>query len=146
MNPYLEKVQRGARFRSFKRGARVEIVPLIDVMFLLVAFLMVVTISMVRQKGIFVDLSPAETSDSSLTEENALILSVDESGTFFLNKKEIDTDALRKFFAAKAKESSDTPVVINADKNARHESVIEALDLVRSAGLHNAIFSVEPKE
>ena len=145
-NPYLQKLQKGPQSGRFSRRARVEIIPLIDVMFLLVAFFMVITISMVMQKGIFVDLSPAETGDSSMNEQDTLVVSVDADGTFFLNKEEISTELLAQRLADAAKQDVDIPVVINADRQARHESVVEALDLVRRSELHNVIFSVEPKE
>lgn len=147
MNPYLEKLQRGPKGGAFRpRRARVEIIPLIDVMFLLVAFFMVVTISMVMQKGIFVDLSPAETADSSLEEQDSLVITVDAEGAFFLDKEAISLEELGAKLLESAALDKDTPVVINADKGARHEQVIEALDLVRRSELHNVIFSVEPKE
>ncbi len=147
MNPYLEKLQRGPKGGAFHpRRARVEIIPLIDVMFLLVAFFMVVTISMVMQKGIFVDLSPVETADSSLEEQDSLVITVDADGAFFLDKEAISLEELGANLLETAALNKDTPVVINADKRARHEQVIEALDLVRRSELHNVIFSVEPKE
>ena len=146
MNPYLQKLNRGPGQARFSRRARVEIVPLIDVMFLLVAFFMMVSISMVMQKGIFVDLSPADTADSSMDEKDALVVSVDAQGVFYLNKEEISPEALGSFLAGKASADKDTSVVINADKGARHENVIEALDIVRKSALHNVVFSVEPRE
>jgi biopolymer transport protein ExbD len=146
MNPYVQKFQQGAHGVRNSRRARVEIIPLIDVMFLLVAFFMVISISMVLQKGIFVDLSPAETADSKMDEPDSLVLSVDASGEFYLEKGKVSVEALADFFAKKAKEDRDVSIIINADRQARHEDVIKALDLVRSSGLHNVIFSVEPKE
>ena len=146
MNPYLQKLARLPHRRRGLQRARIEILPLIDVMFLLVAFFMVVSISMVMQKGIFVDLSPAETSDSSMQEQDTLVISVDADGSFFLNKEKILAELLADVLSKAAQDDKDIPVVINADKQARHESVIEALDLVRRSELHNVIFSVEPKE
>jgi biopolymer transport protein ExbD len=146
VNPYLTKLQRGpSRQRIFKR-ARVEIVPLIDVMFLLVAFFMVVSISMVTQKGIFVDLAPAETSDSSMDDKDALVVSVDAKGDLFLDKAAVTALELEEILRRKALDNLDVSVTINADKDARHSDVIGALDLVRRSKLHNVIFSVEPKE
>lgn len=146
MNPYIHKLKNGPSSVHLSRKARVEIIPLIDVMFLLVAFFMVVSMSMVMQKGIFVDLSPAETADSSMKEDNSLIVSVDEEGIFYLNKEVIELVSLKEFLMKKARFNKDTDVVINADKKARHEMVVQALDVVRKSGLHNVIFSVEPKE
>lgn len=142
MNPYHQKFHRG---RSLRR-ARVEILPLIDVMFLLVAFFMVISISMVMQKGIFVDLSPAKTADSSMEDNDSLVVSVNPDGTFFLNKEEISQERLSTALKEIALANKERAIVINADRQARHENVIEALDIIRETGLHNVIFSVEPKE
>ena len=146
MNPYLQQIQKGAHRARFSKRARVEILPLIDVMFLLVAFFMVTSISMVVQKGISVDLAPAETSNSTMEDVEVLTISVNKDGAFFLDKEPIELAALTSLLAVKAKENEDTPVVINADKSALHGRVVEALDLVRKSTLHNVIFAVEPKD
>jgi biopolymer transport protein ExbD len=146
MNPYIHKLNRGSFARKYNRSARVEIVSLIDVMFLLVAFFMVVSISMVSQKGIFVDLSPAQTADSSMDDSDSLVVSVDAEGSFYLNKDKISFEELEKFLLQKSSLDKDVSVVINADKGARYESVISALDIVRKSKFHNIIFSVEPRE
>ncbi|MCB0334324.1 MAG: biopolymer transporter ExbD, partial [Bdellovibrionales bacterium] len=122
------------------------IIPLIDVMFLLVAFFMGVSISMVMQKRSFVDLSPAETADTSMEEKDTFVLSVEAAALFFLNKERIELEGLSSLLTARARENPHTAVVINADRQARHEHVIEARDVVRRSGLHNVIFSVEPRE
>jgi len=147
MNPYLQKLQKGPNSskRNFGR-ARVEIIPLIDVMFLLVAFFMVVSMSLVMQKGIFVDLAPAHTADSSMEEQDTLVISVDDTGEFFLNKDKITLKDLSVFLLKKAKIDPETSIVIKADRQARHEDVVKALDLVRKSKLHKVIFSVEPKQ
>lgn len=146
MNPYVLKMgKRGAPGRTARR-ARVEIIPLIDVMFLLVAFFMVVSISMVLQKGIMVDLAPAESADSSLTDEKLIVVSVGPDGGLFLNKESVERGSLAEVLHQKALDDKDTGVVLNADKNARHEDVVGALDIIRKSSLHNVIFSVEPKE
>ncbi len=146
MNPYVSKMGRGGVGRRMARRARVEIVPLIDVMFLLVAFFMVVSISMVLQKGIVVDLAPAESADASLADDTLIVVSVDAAGGLFLNKDAIDAEALGRLLLEKAQENKDTAVVLNADKNARHKDVVTALDIIRKSTLHNVTFSVEPTE
>lgn len=146
MNPYVSKMGRGGVGRRMARRARVEIVPLIDVMFLLVAFFMVVSISMVLQKGIVVDLAPAESADASLADDTLVVVSVDAAGGLFLNKDPIDAEALGMLLHEKAQENKETAVVLNADKNARHKDVVAALDIIRKSTLHNVTFSVEPTE
>ena len=147
MNPYLRHFQNPVQHGRLVRRARVEIIPLIDVMFLLVAFFMVVSISMVAQKGIFVDLAPAITGDSSLEgDDEALVISVDAGGAFYLNKELIIEGELSSILSERAQKTPDIAVILNADKQAAHAKVIAALDLVRQSGLHNVIFAVEPRD
>jgi len=146
MNPYLRHFQNPVQQGRSVRRARVEIIPLIDVMFLLVAFFMVVSISMVAQKGIFVDLAPAITGDSSFEDSESLVLSIDGSGSLFLNKESLSEQALSLRLQERAQQAIKTSVIINADKQTPHEQVIAALDLVRQSGLHNVIFAVEPRD
>ena len=146
MNPYLRHFQNPAQQGRSVRRARVEIIPLVDVMFLLVAFFMVVSISMVAQKGIFVDLAPAITGDSSIESDEALVISVDADGSFYLNKEQIVEGELAAVLSKKAQDTPHIAVIINADKQAAHAGVIAALDLVRQSGLHNVVFAVEPRD
>lgn len=144
MNPY-NGIPEGFRSKcQQQRRARVEIIPLIDVMFLLVAFLMVTSISMVVQKGIFVDLASARSSSDHNRDSEVLVISVNQSGELFLNRKTIDEKELLQELEAAVALDKNRSVIINADRDARHGAVISALDLVRQSGLHNIVFSTEP--
>lgn len=145
MNPYLSNSGAGSRLRWKRTRARVEIVPLIDVMFLLVAFFMVVTMSMVMQRGIGVDLAPAETGNPLEEDADELVLSVDENGTYFLDKKELTDSELLSQLRGFAEIDTDRTVKVDVDEEARHKSLIKALDILRKSGLHNVVFSVEPE-
>ena len=129
-----------------RKAARVEILPLIDVMFLLVAFFMVISMSMIVQKGINVDLSPAETGESTTQDTESVVLSVNVAGEIFLNREPISKTDLNKALNRYATHDPARAVVLNADKGATHGNVISILDLVRKSGLHNVIFSVGPDE
>ena len=144
MNSQTQNFNQFQQHRQRLGRARLEIVPLIDIMFLLVAFFMIVSISMVVQKGIFVDLSPAETGEDS-DQQDTLTVSVDSNGALYLNKDEIDRDALLTALNDAANEDRDRSVILNADEMARHRAVITALDTIRKSGLHNIVFSVEPE-
>ncbi|MCB0339955.1 MAG: biopolymer transporter ExbD, partial [Bdellovibrionales bacterium] len=72
-----------------RRRARVDIVPLIDVMFLLVAFFMLLSISMVFQKGISVDLSVSGTSETNSEQLEPLVISITSLGEYFLGENRI---------------------------------------------------------
>lgn len=134
-----------AVLHSQRRRARVEIIPLIDVMFLLVAFFMVISISMVLQEGIAVNLSTADTGEAMAREESSLTITVAADGNLFLQKEAIGQSQLQRALVKEAAQRPETSVTINADQDALHGDVVAILDLVRRVGLTNVVIAVEPK-
>jgi len=126
------------------RKARIEIIPLIDVMFLLLCFFIYATMNMVVQQGIFVDLASSKTSKATPTDTQQLVLSVDKNGQYYANQRFISKKALSQRLK-QIKNSYGTQVVVNADKEASHGQVVGLLDLVRQNGIEEAIFAVEPE-
>ena len=126
-----------------ERKARVEILPLIDVMFLLLCFFIYVTMMMVVQKGIFVDLASAKSGTDMQEEKKLLTLSIDHSGQIYLDKELIEESRLKERLREYKKE--DPVLVINADKGVEHRRVIGLLDLVRQEGMSEIVFTVEPQ-
>ncbi len=71
-----------------KRRARLEIVPLIDIIFFLLAAFVLVSLSMVKNKGIPVVLPKAATGESSERQEH-LVIGISEAGQYYLDKREM---------------------------------------------------------
>ena len=125
--------------------SKINLLPLIDVMFLLISFFLVTSIHMVLQQGIQVDLSPAETAEA-LKKLDRSTLSIDADGAFYLNKDLLSSTALSTVLRTLAEKNKEHIITIEADKQSHHGALIEALDRIRQAGLHNVVFSVEKKE
>ncbi len=123
--------------------ARIEIIPLIDIMFFLLASFMLVSLSMVNLKSIRVNLPTASSAATTTEQRRDLVdLSVDRAGEMFLDKKPLDDQEL---VAALSEEMAGNPrlrVLISGDRDARHGDVIHALDLVRSAGIDKVAFEI----
>lgn len=129
------------------RKARVEMIPLIDCMFLLLCFFIYVTMSMVVQRGIFVDLAKARTGERVEEQDrNSLYLSITREGVFYLDKIRVSEMVLKDRLRRFRNEKKEGTVLINADKEVTHERVMAALDLVRQSGIAQVVFTVEPKE
>src|SRR3989442_15123171 len=74
------------------KRARIEIIPLIDVMFFLLASFMMVSLSQVHMKGIKVNL-PTGSSGETQSKRDYISVSVDKDGHYFFDKDEVtDTD------------------------------------------------------
>jgi biopolymer transport protein ExbD len=123
--------------------ARIEIVPLIDIMFFLLAAFMLVSLSMVNMKSIKVNL-PTATAATAETKKDFLNISVDKSGAFFLDKQLVGQNELAAALASMHATNAALRVFISGDKEARHGEVVRALDIVRGAGIQKVAFEIRP--
>ena len=125
------------------RRARVEMIPLIDMFFLLLVFFIFGVFSMTQQQGLLVDLPTAQTATTS--QEEAMTISLTADGALWLNQQPVAleglVDALRH-----APHEPDALVVLNADAQVSHGRVIATLDRVRQAGLSRVSFQTATPE
>ena len=126
-----------------EQEARIEIVPLIDIMFFLLAAFMLVSLSMVNMKSIKVNL-PTATAATADAKRDFLNISVDKAGALFLDKKLVGQNELATALASMHATNSALRVFISGDKDARHGEIIRALDIVRSAGIEKVAFEIRP--
>ena len=117
--------------------SQINILPMIDIIFAILSFLIVSTLYLSKVDTIPVDLPKATSSISQ--NDNFIIISIDEVGNLFINQKKILLSDLRRNILNLMDKNSKV-VVLNADKNVSHGVVIKVLDSVRSVeGLNIAI-------
>lgn len=124
------------------RKARIELIPLIDVMFFLLASFIFVSLSMVQQKGIKVDIPAAATGEANRKEYSAVSITAD--GKLFLDKRPVSLDELQAALQLMAGRPEEPRLYISADRQARHGDVVAVLDATRRAGLHKVSFETRP--
>ena len=116
---------------------QINILPMIDIIFAILSFLIVSSIYLSQVNTIPVELP--EAMSSGRQNDKFIIISIDGLGDLFLNEDRILLDDLRININNLIDKSSKT-VVVNADKNVSHGVVIKVLDLLRSVdGLKIAI-------
>lgn len=115
----------------------IDILPMIDIIFSILAFLIISSLYLTRVDTISLDLPKAS---NSIKQNNKFVnISIDKSGNLFINKKSINYFDLKDKVVDLLNESKNL-VVINADKNVSHGFVISVLDVLRSIdGLKLAI-------
>lgn len=121
--------------------ARIEIIPLIDIMFFLLAAFMLVSLSLVNLKSVKVNLPTAATASAD-TKQDLVSISVDKAGLAYLEAKPIGQNELALALSAMAKTNSEARVFISGDQDARHGDVVRVLDVVRSAGVQKVAFEI----
>ncbi len=133
------------RTKGRRKKARIEIIPLIDIMFFLLACFMLVSLTMAGSKAVKVSLPTAQTGDPE-NKPNTLSISVAASGAIFLDKKPVGRNELQSQLEQQRSAHANTRVVISGDVDARHGNMIAVLDRVRSAGIQNVAFQVRESD
>ena len=117
-----------------KRRARIEIIPLIDIMFFLLATFVMVSLSMIRNQGINVNLPVAATS-APQDRKNYVSITVTEKGEFYWNKEPVDLAVVVSRLRQLKQSEADSKVFINGDAKAHFEDIVAVLDEARKVGI-----------
>lgn len=118
-----------------KRRARIEIIPLIDIIFFLLATFVMVSLSMVKNQGIAVNLPKAATSSPQETDK-LVTVSITEAGEIYVDKDKFsDIETVAQRLKALKSSNADIKVLINGDDKASFGKAIAVLDEVRRLGI-----------
>lgn len=116
------------------KRARIEIIPLIDIMFFLLAAFMLVSLTMINMKGIDVNL-PTATSAQANNLPDFTIVSIDALLDIYFEKEKVAKEdvlpRLQKLYNA----NHNIRIFVRADKDATYENVVFVLDKARTAGI-----------
>ena len=119
-----------------KRRARIEIIPLIDIIFFLLATFVMVSLSMVKNQGISVRLPKAvsgvaQEKDKSMT----AVLSIKEGGELYFNKVKVESVDLRQKLLEYKNSQTDPKVYVNGDELSYFGDIVGVLDQIRQSGI-----------
>jgi biopolymer transport protein ExbD len=123
------------------KKARIEIIPLIDIMFFLLASFMMVSLSQVHMKGIKVNL-PTASSGQTQTKREYISVSVDKDGHYFFDKDEVKDEELMSRLRKVHDSAPEAKVFVRGDRDSVHLNVTHALDIIRSAGFYKISFEI----
>jgi biopolymer transport protein ExbD len=126
------------------RRARIEIIPLIDIMFFLLATFIMVSLSMVKNQAVPVHLPVASTSAPQDRKEFTSI-TITDKGEYYFNKEMITLADLEPRLASLKTSQADPKIFINGDAHAQFEAIVAVLDETRKAGISKvAIETTKP--
>jgi biopolymer transport protein ExbD len=121
-----------------EKKARVEMLPLIDVVFLLLVFFIYAMLSTVVHRGLKVELPVA--GSSTLEKNDYISITIDADNQLFLNKEPVAVQGLAERVLA-LRRSEKMPVFIDGDQKADLGLAIELLDNLKQAGIEEVSFS-----
>jgi biopolymer transport protein ExbD len=127
-----------------KRRSRIVIIPLIDIMFFLLASFMMVSLQMSRTANIKLNL-PAATQARQDYKPDMLNIAVDKSGVVWLEKKEISLPELGLVLSNRFAADTNLPVYVSGDRDTLHGDMVKVYQTVRAAGIQNVAFMTDSK-
>ncbi len=133
--------------RVITRPVRIEMVPLIDIVFLLLVFFIYAMLSMAVQRGMNVDL-PVSTRTVRAPESSLSVSVVDRGGraVVYLNKEEMTLAGLETRLRQEAGNGSAKPaVLIFVDKAISYQQLYRVLDRINAAGISALSLQAERK-
>ena len=124
-----------------RRHTRIEIIPLIDIMFFLLASFMMVSLQLDQTRNIKVNLPPATQAKHDF-KPDMLNIAVDTNGDVWLEKKKLSLPELSLVVSNRFKLDTNLPVYISGDENTREGAIQDVLERVRNAGVQKVAFNV----
>ncbi|HLX95586.1 MAG TPA: biopolymer transporter ExbD [Verrucomicrobiae bacterium] len=128
-----------------RRRSRIVIIPLIDIMFFLLASFMMLALEMSRTENIKVNLPPALQSQQDFRPD-MINIAVDKSGAVWLEKKEISLAGLASILKDRFHANPDVPVYISGDRDTLHGDMVKVYQTVRAAGIQKIAFMTDSRQ
>jgi biopolymer transport protein ExbD len=130
--------------RNHDDDIELNFIPLIDVLLVVIIFLMVTT-TFAKLSEVKINLPIAE--KNQVNEETAPIrVEITEDGHYFINNEPLvstEIESIANVLRELAQDKQDTQVIISADANARHQSIINLMEAARKAMLSKIAFATK---
>ncbi len=127
--------------QTLRPRLRMDITPLVDIVFLLVAFFMLSS-SLGKDQTLFVDLPKAKQSKTSPARE--IVITVDSQGQVYLhNQKLSDKNYQTQLITEIKKIGTDRHIIIRGDKKSPYEKIVGIMDTLSEQGIKNFALSIQ---
>ena len=130
---------------SQRKRARIEIIPLIDIVFFLLATFVMVSLSMIKNEGMSVNLPTAATGTAQ-ERKNYTTISVTNTGEVYLDKRKIRVEDVASEVKILKDREPELQIFIQGDESAHFGTAMKVLDSVRSLGISKVAVQTKPAE
>ena len=116
-----------------RRKARIEMLPLIDIVFLLLVFFIYAMLSMAVHRGLPVALPSSSTA--KIDKSAPLSITLKEDGTIYVDKEKTSLASLSKSLRGLMQSRKDTGVLLFADRTVPYQHLFRVMDQIRISGV-----------
>ena len=126
------------------RRPRIEMLPLIDIVFLLLVFFIYAMLSMAVHRGLPVVLPTS--ASAAVEKKTVLSITIKADGSIYLDKQPVEIEALATVLNKQASDKHESSVMLFADKGLAYQRLFNVLDQIRKAGLSNISLQAEAEK
>lgn len=130
------------RMREIGGPAELNMAPLIDMVFILLIFFLVTT-TFVKDTGVVIDRPDAASAEE--LDRQTIVVAIDAGGGLHMQGRPVTALELRALLRQELVLAPDRPVVVLADKDSRHATLVDVLDEARLAGATTIQIAAERK-
>lgn len=123
------------------KKARIEMLPLIDIVFLLLVFFIYAMFSMAVHKALPVELPGSSTA--KIEKDSVLSITVDSNVNVYVDKIPVSLQTLSAVLEKKRPRTGEASVLLFADKNLPYEDLFRVLDQINMAGIQQVSLQAE---
>ncbi|MEM9273209.1 MAG: biopolymer transporter ExbD [Cyanobacteria bacterium P01_F01_bin.143] len=118
---------------SSNSDVKIELLPLIDVIFCILTFFLLAAVNFSRQQAINLDLPQARTGSPQM-QEDMLLVSIDNIGQLYIEKEQVTKNVLSERVVEYKENNPEGLMVLYASRNTTYREVVEVLDLLKQLG------------
>lgn len=126
------------------KKTRIELIPLVDMMILLLAFFVYAMLSMAIHRGLPVLLPSSSTAQ--LDQRLVLSITLQKDGRIYVDKEEVSLQNLRAFLIEKSGQTDETGAFLFADREVTYQKLFLVLDEIRMAGISRVSLQAERQD
>ncbi len=126
---------------SHQKKVRIEMLPLIDVVFLLLVFFIYAMLSMSIHRGLAVDL-PISAS-TSIETSHSLVVTINENGQIYIDQSPVSADSFRKILSSRIIDLKKPLILVSADGQVSYQQLFSVMDDIKATGIHRISLQAE---
>jgi biopolymer transport protein ExbD len=128
-------------FQIKRRRGRIEVVPMIDIMFFMLVFFMLFSTLDKAKTGIEVELP--KTVNIGAAKANTVVISITKEAQLFFGQNPVDLEQLQAEIRQELKQDPRTSFIIRPDAQVPYEEIIRVTDLLASEGVNKPLWGVD---
>ena len=125
------------------KKARIEIIPMIDVMMFLLIFFVLISLNVIPAFGLKTALPDSSTAQRAVSDSQPIVVSLQADGGLAIDGKSVPANALGAAVASAHQKDPKKRFIVSADQAVKWQSVVDVMDALRKQGIESINFSTK---